>query len=196
VYNTRDVPVTAFTTTLTFEDRLFVSVRGAVYTQLTVVAVDHEVVAQPLSPRSAVAVKSVVPKFMPVKVTAVLPVTGMLGLSPAVKTGLSKEKNAVADPTALPKFTRTRLFRCQPLPSGPGTGMAGAAQFMLVKEVQEAVRQRAVPTTMNSPEGDPNPIPAVGVGSETAKLFPLIVRPVPPVAGELKVENVVMVGAV
>jgi len=191
VYNTRDVPVTAFTTTLTFEDRLFVSVRGAVYTQLTVVAVDHEVVAQPLSPRSADAVKSVVPKFMPVKVTVVLPVTGMLGLSPAVKTGLSKEKYAVEDPTALPKFTRTRLFRCQPLP-----GMAGAAQFMLVKEVQEAVRQRAVPTTINSPEGDPNPIPAVGVGSETAKLFPLIVRPVPPVAGELKVENVVMVGAV
>jgi len=64
---------------------------------------------------------------------------------------------------------------------------------MLVKEVQEAVRQRAVP---NSDEDGPDPIPAVGVGSETAKLFPLIVRPVPPVAGELKVENVVMVGAV
>jgi hypothetical protein len=66
---------------------------------------------------------------------------------------------------------------------------------MLVKEVQEAVWQRAVPTTMNSAGDDPNPIPAVGVGSETAKLFPLIVRPVPPVAGELKVENVVMTGA-
>ncbi len=107
MYNTRDVPVTAFTTTLRFEDRLVVSVREAVYTQLKVVAVDHEVVAQPLSPTSAVTVKSVVPKFMPVKVTVVLPVTGMLGLSPAVSTGLSKEKNAVADPAALPKFTRT-----------------------------------------------------------------------------------------
>jgi len=185
VYNTRDVPVTAFTTTLRFEDRLVVSVREAVYTQLKVVAVDHEVVAQPLSPTSAVTVKSVVPKFMPVKVTVVLPVTGMLGLSPAVSTGLSKEKDAVAVPTALPRFTRTSL-----------PALAGATQFMLVKEVQEAVRQRAVPTTMTSDVDDPNPMPAVGVGSETAKLFPLIVRPVPPVAGALKVENMVMIGAV
>jgi hypothetical protein len=185
VYNTRDVPATAFTETLRFEDRLVVSVREAVYTQLKVVAVDHEVVAQLLSPTSAVAVKSVVPKFMPVKVTVVLPVTGMLGLSPAVSTGLSKEKDAVADPTALPRFTRTSL-----------PALAGATQFMLVKEVQEAVRQRAVPTTMTSDVDDPNPMPAVGVGSETAKLFPLIVRPVPPVAGELKVENMVMIGAV
>jgi len=185
VYNTRDVPATAFTETLRFEDRLVVSVREAVYTQLKVVAVDHEVVAQPLSPTSAVAVKSVVPKFMPVKVTVVLPVTGMLGLSPAVSTGLSKEKGAIADPTALPRFTRTSL-----------PALAGATQFMLVKEVQEAVRQRAVPTTMTSDVDDPNPMPAVGVGSETAKLFPLIVRPVPPVAGELKVENMVMIGAV
>jgi len=67
---------------------------------------------------------------------------------------------------------------------------------MLVKEVQEAVRQRAVPTTMTSDVDDPNPMPAVGVGSETAKLFPLIVRPVPPVAGALKVENMVTIGAV
>jgi len=185
VYNTRDVPATAFTETLRFEDRLVVSVREAVYTQLKVVAVDHEVVAQLLSPTSAVTVKSVVPKFMPVKVTVVLPVTGMLGLSPAVSTGLSKEKDAVADPTALPRFTRTSL-----------PALAGATQFMLVKEVQEAVRQRAVPTTMTSDVDDPNPMPAVGVGSETAKLFPLIVRPVPPVAGELKVENMVMIGAV
>jgi hypothetical protein len=119
----RDVPVTPATTTIRSGDVEVDGLREALNAQPRVVAVDHEVVAQPVSPTKELGEKSAMAKFRPEKVTDAPPDRAMLGAALAVATGLSKLKVAEEDPYVLPTLTRT---------TSPAPALAVVAQARLV----------------------------------------------------------------
>jgi len=119
----RDVPVTPATVTIRSGDIEVDGLREALNTQPRVVAVDHEVVAQPVSPTKALGEKSAMAKLRPEKVTDAPPDRAMLGAALAVATGLSKLKVAEEDPYVLPTLTRT---------TSPAPALAVVAQARLV----------------------------------------------------------------